>query len=93
MASKYAVLYIETDCHTDPKLVSKPVDTKDEAMGIAKSLWEAELKKLEIPMPKPNEYGHLYSKKAYCGDDHCELIPYSGARYKHKWLVIKVPQK
>ena len=90
---KYAVLYIETDLCKDPKLVSKPVDTREDAMAIAKSLWEAELKKKGIAVPPPDEYGHPYSEDAFCYENYCCLTPYAGANYQHKWLVITVPQE
>lgn len=91
---KYVVLYFETDGCTDPKLMTAPVDL-DTARAKLKELWEADLNQKGYKMPKANEYGALYSRDAYLSSSGCEATskPYTGAKYKHKWLVLKVPTK
>lgn len=93
-SSSFVVLYFETDGCTDPKIKTAPVDL-DTAKAKLKELWEADLKEKGYKMPDVDEFGDLCSKDAYLRDD-CEeatTMPYAGAKYEHKWLVLQLPAK
>ena len=93
-SNNYVVLYFETDGCTDPEIKTAPVDLNT-AKAKLKELWEADLKDKGYKMPEVDKYGYLCSKDAYLNSDCSEATtkPYTGAKYKHKWLVLELPEK